>query len=61
MYIHTHTHTILDPRVTASFDSRAVIIQMSLNREHMELQQHKSAGREEKATTAQSSNLFEEV
>lgn len=47
-HMYIHTHTILDPRVTASVDSRAVILQRSLDRKHMEPQQHKSAGRKEK-------------
>ena len=56
--MYRHTHTILDRRVTASVDSRAVILQMSLDRRHMEPQQHKSAGRKEKTTTTKSANLF---
>lgn len=55
MYIHTHT--ILDPRVTASVDSRAVILQTNLDRKRMQPQQHKSAGRKVTATT-RSVNLF---
>ena len=55
MYIHTHT--ILDPRVTASVDSRALILQTSLDRKRMQPQQHKSAGRKV-TTTTRSVNLF---
>lgn len=55
MYIHTHT--ILDPRVTASVDSRAVILQTNLDRKRMQPQQHKSAGRKV-TTTTRSVNLF---
>lgn len=35
-HMYRHTHTILDRRVTASVDSRAVILQVSLDRRHME-------------------------